>query len=70
MQSRHRRIDGNYLRHGSPRNSWAKQHSRWRAYGTNAPHLMDGLVSYGSIRSFNQDLVDLYGRVSSGDRDG
>ena len=35
-------------------------------HGTNAPGSVGGFVSYGCIRMFNQDVVDLYGRVSVG----
>ena len=35
-------------------------------HGTNAPGSIGGFVSYGCIRMYNQDVVDLYGRVSVG----
>src|SRR5215813_9287302 len=35
-------------------------------HGTNVPHTIGGFVSYGCIRMFNQDVVDLYSRVSVG----
>ena len=35
-------------------------------HGTNAPGSIGGFVSYGCIRMYNQDIVDLYGRVSVG----
>jgi len=35
-------------------------------HGTNVPHSIGGFVSYGCIRMFNQDVVDLYSRVSVG----
>src|SRR3954454_13048853 len=35
-------------------------------HGTNAPGSIGGFVSYGCIRMFNQDVVDLYSRVSVG----
>ena len=35
-------------------------------HGTNVPNSIGGFVSYGCIRMFNQDIVDLYSRVSVG----
>ena len=35
-------------------------------HGTNVPRSIGGFVSYGCIRMFNQDVVDLYGRVNVG----
>ena len=35
-------------------------------HGTNMPNSIGGFVSYGCIRMFNQDIVDLYSRVSVG----
>jgi len=35
-------------------------------HGTNMPGSIGGFVSYGCIRMFNQDVVDLYSRVSVG----
>jgi lipoprotein-anchoring transpeptidase ErfK/SrfK len=35
-------------------------------HGTNAPGSIGGFVSYGCIRMFNQDVLDLYSRVSVG----
>jgi lipoprotein-anchoring transpeptidase ErfK/SrfK len=35
-------------------------------HGTNVPRSIGGFVSYGCIRMFNQDVVDLYSRVSVG----
>jgi lipoprotein-anchoring transpeptidase ErfK/SrfK len=35
-------------------------------HGTNMPGSIGGFVSYGCIRMFNQDIVDLYSRVSYG----
>jgi lipoprotein-anchoring transpeptidase ErfK/SrfK len=35
-------------------------------HGTNAPGSIGGFVSYGCIRMFNQDIMDLYERVSFG----
>ena len=35
-------------------------------HGTNVPGSIGGFVSYGCIRMYNQDVVDLYSRVSVG----
>ena len=35
-------------------------------HGTNRPSSIGGFVSYGCIRMFNQDILDLYDRVSFG----
>jgi lipoprotein-anchoring transpeptidase ErfK/SrfK len=35
-------------------------------HGTNMPGSIGGFVSYGCIRMYNQDIVDLYERVSVG----
>jgi lipoprotein-anchoring transpeptidase ErfK/SrfK len=35
-------------------------------HGTNVPHSIGGFVSYGCIRMYNQDVLDLFGRVSTG----
>ena len=35
-------------------------------HGTNAPGSIGGFVSYGCIRMYNQDIMDLYERVSFG----
>ena len=35
-------------------------------HGTNRPGSIGGFVSYGCIRMFNDDIVDLYGRVGIG----
>jgi lipoprotein-anchoring transpeptidase ErfK/SrfK len=37
-------------------------------HGTNAPGSVGGFVSYGCFRMYNQDVVDLYERVSVGTR--
>jgi lipoprotein-anchoring transpeptidase ErfK/SrfK len=37
-----------------------------RIHGTNRPSSIGGFVSYGCIRMYNQDILDLYGRVSYG----
>ncbi|MBZ9675509.1 L,D-transpeptidase [Mesorhizobium sp. ES1-1] len=35
-------------------------------HGTNVPNSIGGFVSYGCIRMYNSDIVDLYSRVSVG----
>jgi lipoprotein-anchoring transpeptidase ErfK/SrfK len=35
-------------------------------HGTNNPASIGGFVSYGCIRMLNEDVIDLYGRVSVG----
>jgi lipoprotein-anchoring transpeptidase ErfK/SrfK len=35
-------------------------------HGTNAPGSIGGFVSYGCIRMYNADILDLYGRVAVG----
>ena len=35
-------------------------------HGTNSPGSIGGFVSYGCIRMYNQDIADLYARVSVG----
>ena len=35
-------------------------------HGTNTPNLIGGFVSHGCIRMYNQDIVDLFGRVAIG----
>jgi lipoprotein-anchoring transpeptidase ErfK/SrfK len=35
-------------------------------HGTNAPDSIGGFVSHGCIRMYNQDITDLYARVSIG----
>ncbi len=42
--------------------------SEYAIHGTNAPESIGGFVSYGCIRMYNQDIVDLFGRVEVGTR--
>ncbi len=42
--------------------------SLYRIHGTNEPHTIGQSVSSGCIRMMNEDVVDLYGRVSVGTR--
>ena len=56
---------------GSPRNpmgaaAMTLAGGEYAIHGTNVPRSIGGFVSYGCIRMFNQDVVDLYGRVSVG----
>jgi lipoprotein-anchoring transpeptidase ErfK/SrfK len=40
--------------------------SEYAIHGTNVPGSIGGFVSYGCIRMYNQDITDLFGRVSVG----
>jgi lipoprotein-anchoring transpeptidase ErfK/SrfK len=56
---------------GSPRNpmgvaAMTLAGGEYAIHGTNVPRSVGGYVSYGCIRMFNQDIVDLYQRVSVG----
>jgi len=56
---------------GSPRNPMGAaaltlSRGQYAIHGTNAPASIGGFVSYGCIRMYNQDIMDLYERVSSG----
>ena len=39
---------------------------KYAIHGTNNPKSIGGFVSYGCIRMYNQDIVDLYDRVNVG----
>ena len=39
---------------------------QYAIHGTNVPNSIGGFVSYGCIRMYNQDIVDLYERVGVG----
>jgi lipoprotein-anchoring transpeptidase ErfK/SrfK len=39
---------------------------QYAIHGTNTPRSIGGFVSYGCIRMFNADVLDLYGRVKVG----
>jgi lipoprotein-anchoring transpeptidase ErfK/SrfK len=39
---------------------------QYAIHGTNMPGSVGGFVSYGCIRMYNADIVDLYGRVGVG----
>jgi lipoprotein-anchoring transpeptidase ErfK/SrfK len=56
---------------GSPRNPMGAAAltlagGEYAIHGTNAPGSIGGFVSYGCIRMYNQDVVDLYSRVRVG----
>ena len=56
---------------GSPRNpmgvaALTLSGGEYAIHGTNVPSSIGGFVSYGCIRMFNQDVADLYNRVSVG----
>ena len=56
---------------GSPRNpmgvaAMTLSGGEYAIHGTNMPGSIGGFVSYGCIRMYNQDVLDLYGRVSVG----
>jgi len=56
---------------GSPRNpmgvaALTLSGGEYAIHGTNVPGSIGGFVSYGCIRMYNQDITDLYGRVSVG----
>jgi lipoprotein-anchoring transpeptidase ErfK/SrfK len=40
--------------------------TEYAIHGTNRPGSIVGFVSYGCIRMYNQDITDLFGRVSVG----
>jgi len=56
---------------GSPRNPMGAaaltlSEGEYAIHRTNNPASIGGFVSYGCIRMYNQDIMDLYGRVSLG----
>ena len=56
---------------GSPRNpmgvaAMTLAGGEYAIHGTNVPGSVGGFVSYGCIRMYNQDILDLYARVSVG----
>lgn len=56
---------------GSPRNPMGAaaltlSGGEYAIHGTNVPNSIGGYVSYGCIRMYNQDIIDLYERVSVG----
>ena len=62
----------NVIRGGSPRNpmgaaAMSLNGGEYAIHGTNQPGSIGHFVSYGCIRMYNEDIRDLYGRVSVGD---
>ena len=56
---------------GSPNNpmgaaAMTLTRGQYAIHGTNSPGSIGGFVSYGCIRMFNQDIMDLYQRVNYG----
>jgi lipoprotein-anchoring transpeptidase ErfK/SrfK len=56
---------------GSPKNpmgvaALTLSGGEYAIHGTNTPGSIGGFVSYGCIRMFNADILDLYGRVRVG----
>ena len=56
---------------GSPRNPMGAAAltlagGEYAIHGTNVPSSIGGFVSYGCIRMYNQDILDLFDRVSLG----
>jgi lipoprotein-anchoring transpeptidase ErfK/SrfK len=57
---------------GSPRNPMGvaamtlSGGGQYAIHGTNMPNSVGGYVSYGCIRMYNEDITDLFGRVSVG----
>jgi lipoprotein-anchoring transpeptidase ErfK/SrfK len=41
---------------------------QYAIHGTNAPSSIGGFVSFGCIRMYNEDVLDLYRRVRVGTR--
>jgi lipoprotein-anchoring transpeptidase ErfK/SrfK len=61
----------NVIAGGSPRNPMGEaaltlSGGTYAIHGTNAPGSIGGFVSYGCIRMFNRDVLDLYQRASVG----
>jgi lipoprotein-anchoring transpeptidase ErfK/SrfK len=61
----------NLIAGGSPRNPMGAaaltlSGGQYAIHGTNMPGSIGGFVSYGCIRMYNQDVLDLYSRVSFG----
>jgi lipoprotein-anchoring transpeptidase ErfK/SrfK len=61
----------NLIPGGSPRNPMGAAAltlagGQYAIHGTNVPGSIGGFVSYGCIRMYNADVLDLYGRVGFG----
>jgi lipoprotein-anchoring transpeptidase ErfK/SrfK len=63
----------NLIPGGSPRNPMGEaaltlSGGEYAIHGTNVPRSIGGFVSYGCIRMYNEDVLDLYSRVRVGTR--
>jgi lipoprotein-anchoring transpeptidase ErfK/SrfK len=61
----------NLIKGGSPSNPMGAaaltlSRGEYAIHGTNSPDSIGGFVSYGCIRMYNADVLDLYGRVGFG----
>jgi lipoprotein-anchoring transpeptidase ErfK/SrfK len=61
----------NFIAGGSPRNPMGAAAltlvgGEYAIHGTNVPRSVGGFVSYGCIRMYNEDVLDLYQRVRVG----
>lgn len=61
----------NLIKGGTPQNpmgvaAMTLSGGEYAIHGTNVPRSIGGFVSYGCIRMFNEDITDLYSRVSVG----
>lgn len=61
----------NLIKGGTPQNpmgvaAMTLSGGEYAIHGTNVPGSIGGYVSYGCIRMFNEDITDLYSRVSVG----
>ena len=60
-------ITGKYLKPAwSPPADVKRDNPRLPIHGTNVPGSVGGFVSYGCFRMYNEDVVDLFGRVRVG----
>jgi lipoprotein-anchoring transpeptidase ErfK/SrfK len=62
-----------YVAGGSPHNpmgaaAMTLHGGEYAIHGTNVPNTVGGFVSYGCFRMYNQDILDLFSRVSVGTR--
>jgi len=59
-------MNRNALRTGSFKTVQKSDHGQYAIHGTNSPGSIGHFVSYGCIRMYNADIIDLYDRVSVG----